>query len=434
MPRFQWPSTLFGKTAITVGAAFVSMQLLVLGVAFVTILYPLAQRSADDLAALIVLSAQTWVELPPETRRDFKNELSANHDIWIMDDGGPVSLGERTLPYLKMMEEALERRLGKPTRVRIAETGEPWFWADLSIGDSHIRIGFPQRRIGAQPVLAFALVFGIGTLISLITSLLLVRRITRPLSQLTDAVTRVGSGRVPDALPETGSMEQATLARTFNRMALQVRELLDNRTTLLAGVSHDLRTPLARLRLALEMVSENPSTALLSRMRRDIDLMNGLLGEFLDLARGLQYEETQQVDVTELVRNAVEDARNTHASIEYVFAEPCLDECAPRALRRILDNIIQNAIRYGEGGAVTVHCEREGGKTTIRVLDEGQGIAEDQLEAVFRPFYRIESSRSISTGGSGLGLAIARQLAEAYGWRLELRRRECRGMEARITL
>ncbi len=434
MPRFQWPSTLFGKTAITVGAAFVSMQLLVLGVAFVTILYPLAQRSADDLAALIVLSAQTWVELPPETRRDFKNELSANHDIWIMDDGGPVSLGERTLPYLKMMEEALERRLGKPIRVRIAETGEPWFWADLPIGDSQVRIGFPQRRIGAQPVLAFALVFGIGTLISLITSLLLVRRITRPLSQLTDAVTRVGGGGVPDALPETGSMEQATLARTFNRMALQVRELLDNRTTLLAGVSHDLRTPLARLRLALEMVSENPSTALLSRMRRDIDLMNGLLGEFLDLARGLQYEETQQVDVTELVRHAVEDARSTHALIEYNFAELCLDECAPRALRRILDNIIQNAIRYGEGGLVTVHCEREGGKTTIRVLDEGQGIAEDQLEAVFRPFYRIESSRSISTGGSGLGLAIARQLAEAYGWRLELRRRECRGMEARITL
>lgn len=434
MPQFRWPTTLFGKTAATMAGAFISMQLIVMGVGFITILLPMAQRSADDLAALIVLSAQTWVELPPETRRDFKKELSANHDIWIIEGGSRMPENERALPFLKLMEEALEKRVGKSLKVQISHQGDIWFWADIPAGDEFVRVGFPQKRMGAQPVLAFTLVFGTGTLISLLTSLLLVRRITRPLNQLTDAVAKVGSGGVPEALPETGTAELAVLARTFNRMALQVRDLLDNRTTLLAGISHDLRTPLARLRLALEMISENPSPALLSRMRRDIEVMNGLLGEFLDLAKGLQQEELQTIDVADLVRSVVEDARSGDAKIDLAIASSCRGRCASKALRRVLDNLIQNAVRYGMGKPVTVHCECNENVPTIRVLDQGPGIAEDQLEAVFRPFYRIEASRNSSTGGSGLGLAIARQLAEANGWRIDLLSREEGGLEARVTL
>lgn len=128
------------------------------------------------------------------------------------------------------------------------------------------------------------------------------------------------------------------------------------------------------------------------------------------------------------------DARAGGALINWVPAPPCRRDCRPGALRRILDNLIQNAVRYGGAEPVTVECDCNAGGMGIRVLDRGPGIAPDQLEAVFRPFYRIESSRSGATGGTGLGLAIARQLAEANGWQIKLLVREGGGTEARLSL
>lgn len=427
------PASLFGKTALTVAAAFILMQTLALAVAFLTVMRPMAQRSADDLAALIMLAAQTWVELPPDTLPDFRGELKARHQIWIAEAGAPLpDSGQRT-PYAQLIEQSLENRTGRPHHVVQTQRGESWLWADIPAGGKLIRIGFPLRRIGVQPFLALSLVLGIGTLLSLVTALLLVRRLTRPLEQLTRAADHVGGGEVPELLPETGSLELATLARSFNRMARQVRELLDNRTTLLAGISHDLRTPLARLRLALEMLAENPRPALIERMGRDLDDMNRLIGEFLELARGLQHEDRQAIEVGDLVGQAVENARAAGAAIEWAPATSCRTLGRPLALRRILDNLIGNAVRHG-GGAVGVGCECGSEGLIVRVLDRGPGIAEDQMEAVFQPFHRIETSRSSATGGSGLGLAIARQLAEANGWRIELANRPDGGLEARLTL
>lgn len=434
MLRFPRPATLFGKTAATIAFSLVVMQLLALGVVFFTIQLPLARRSADDLAALMVLSAQTWAELPLDARRDFRDELAKSHGLSLFPSDSPLPEGGQHLPYLQMLEEALGRRAGRPIQVKVTVQEERWFWAEISTGGQTIRIGFPQQRIGANPLLALALVLGIGTLLALLTALLLVRRLTIPLDRLTQAASRVGIGETPEPLPEEGPVELRTLACAFNRMTRQVRELLDNRTTLLAGISHDLRTPLARLRLALEMLAEKPSPALISRMGRDLEEMNRMIGEFLELARGLQQEEKQSVDIGDLIGQAVDDARAGGAVIHWAPAPPCRRDCRPGALRRILDNLIQNAVRYGGAERMTVECDCDVESITIRVLDRGPGIAPDQMEAVFRPFYRIESSRSGATGGSGLGLAIARQLAEANGWQIKLLGREGGGTEARLSL
>ncbi len=434
MLRFQRPATLFGKTAVTIALSLIVMQLLALAAVFFTVLLPLARRSADDLAALIVLSAQTWVELPPDARRDFRDELAKSHGLSLIESREPLPNSGQHLPYLQLLEEALGKRSGRPIQVKVTQQEERWYWAEISAGGQSVRIGFPQQRIGPQPLLAFALVLGFGALLTLITTLLLVRRLTLPLRRLTQAATRVGSGAPPEPLPETGPVELATLSRAFNRMTQQVKELLDNRTTLLAGISHDLRTPLTRLRLALEMVAEKPSPALISRMGSDLETMNRMIGEFLDLARGLQQEERHSVDVGDLIKQAVDDARASGAAIHCSPTTACQRNCRPRALRRIVDNLIQNAVRYGGNEPVTVECDCNEGEIRIRVLDRGPGIAPDQMEAVFRPFYRIESSRSGSTGGSGLGLAIARQLAEANGWQIKLLGREGGGTEARLSL
>ncbi len=421
---------------MTVSLAFILFQALTLAAVVYFVLFPLAERSADDLAELIVLSAQTWVELPPETRPDFEQELARNHGLWLFEARSPLVPSARFGPYQRWLEAALEKRAGKPVRVVVSEWNEPWFWTEVSVGGQAIRIGFPKSRIGAQPFLALLLVLGAGILVALATSLVLARRITLPLARLSLATARVGKGETPELLPESGPQELAAVARNFNLMARQVRDLLANRTTLLAGISHDLRTPLARMRLALEMLSETSDPKLVERMERDLEQMNLLIGTFLDLSRGLGYEEKQPVDLNALIGELAEEARHGGATVACgPDMSPGEVNTAPLALRRILSNLLDNAIRYGNGKPVTIEWEQtREGSIRVSVLDRGPGIPEDLRETVFQPFYRMESSRSAATGGSGLGLAIARQLAESNGWKLELLPRCGGGIEARLML
>jgi len=424
-----WPATLFGRTAATLTAILLVFQLVVLMVAVATVFLPMARRSADDLAALMVLSAQTWVELPPETRKDFLDELAKSHDLWLFKVDTPLPDEGRFLPYLQLLESALTERVGMPIHVKITHWEKQWMWAEIPIGGQMIRIGFTLDRLGVHPMLALVLVIVVGMILVPLTALVLARRIARPLARLADAAARVGEGLTPDLLPESGPTELAALAATFNRMVRQVKALMDNRTTLLAGISHDLRTPLARLRLGLEMMPENANPALIARMERDLEEMNRLIGGFLELAQGLGQEEKRPVDLAALLGDLAQDM-----ALEWRAQPPCIREVAPVALRRICANLIENALRYSGGEPVGMACECAEGWSRISVFDRGPGIPPDQAEEVFRPFYRLESSRSSATGGSGLGLAIARQLADANGWKIELLAREGGGTEARLTI
>lgn len=423
------PVTLFGKTVTALTVVMLTFQLVVLVVVAVTVFLPMARRSADDLAALMVLSAQTWVELPPETRRDFEDELAKSHNLWLFKAYSPLPDESQFLPYLHFLENALTERVGTTIHVKVTHWEKQWMWAEIPIGGQMIRIGFTLDRLGVRPMLALVLVIVAGVILIPMTALVLARRISRPLALLADAAARVGEGLTPELLPESGPAELAALAAAFNRMARQVKELMDNRTTLLAGISHDLRTPLARLRIALEMMPENAKPTLIARMERDMEEMNQLIGGFLELAQGLGQEEKQPVDLAILLGDLAQDA-----GLGWRAPPPCIREVAPVALRRILSNLIENALRYGGGEPVSMACDCAGGGASISILDRGPGIPLNQVEEVFRPFHRLESSRSSATGGSGLGLAIARQLADANGWKIELLAREGGGTEARLTI
>ncbi|MDO8892939.1 MAG: ATP-binding protein [Sulfurimicrobium sp.] len=427
--------SLFRSTAATVAAALIIFQLITLAVTVYYVMLPIAKRSADDLASLMVLSAQTWVELPPQTREDFELELAKRHNLWLFRATTPLPEGGHDfLPYLMLLESALQARTGEPIEVKTTQWEEPWFWVEIPSGGYLIRIGFPREHLGMRPPLAVLLMLAATIMLTLITAIILARRITRPLARLSEAATRIGQGNAPETLQETGAEELASLARTFNRMAFQVKELLANRTTLLAGISHDLRTPLARMRLALEMLPQDSAPQHIDRLRRDMEEMNRLIGEFLALSRGLEKETEQEIDLSQLLQELADHARNEGAQVEWQAQPPCPVLAGPMALKRILGNLIGNAVRYGAGKPLTLICECHLQTSVIQVLDRGPGIPPDQLESVFRPFYRLESSRSITTGGSGLGLAIARQLAEANGWTIELLPREGGGTEARLTL
>jgi two-component system osmolarity sensor histidine kinase EnvZ len=427
-------NSLFRRTAITVASALIVFQLIVFSVAVYYVMLPMARRSADDLAALMVLSAQTWVELPPQTRRDFELELARKHNLWLLETATALPDYDHYLPYLSLLENAFTARTGKVTHIKATHWEKTWFWVDIDTGETHIRIGFPQEHLGMQLPLALLLLAAATIVLTLITAIVLARRITLPLERLAEAARHVGSGNTPEKLPETGPGELAELARTFNNMALQVQSLLANRTTLLAGISHDLRTPLARMRLALEMLPENANPKLVARLRNDVEEMNRLIGEFISFSRGLEKESTQLTDLNLLLQELAENAASEGHEVRVRPHAQCIRPVGPMALRRIVSNLAGNAVRYGAGKAVEMECECAEGASVIRVLDRGPGIPAAEVENVFRPFYRLESSRSVATGGSGLGLAIARQLAEVNGWQIALLPRQGGGTEARLTI
>jgi two-component system osmolarity sensor histidine kinase EnvZ len=263
---------------------------------------------------------------------------------------------------------------------------------------------------------------------------LLARQITRPLTRLGAEVEQIGRGQLPHPLPETGPRELVIFVRQFNRMVVQIQELLANRTTLLAGISHDLRTPIARMQLALEMLAQQPDPKLALRLQQDLEQMNQLIGQTLDLARNLEAGARDRVDLTDLIDGLVLAQRRGGAELAWRAEGPCLAEVNVNALERILTNLLENALRYGGDEAPRVELNCNGTAAEVRILDRGPGIPEGEREAVFQPFYRLEASRSRDTGGSGLGLAIVRQLADACGFRVQLEPRPGGGTLARVRL
>ena len=414
--------------------AFIFIELLVVALFIQFVLLPLARRSADDLAGLMVLSAQTWAELPPETRGVFEEELLASHALALR----PVSRGpgkDEWHPfYFYVLEDALVRRTGTAQHLVSQEVGgETWYWSNVPIGNGHLSVGLAKTRIESQPFTALfiGLVGGLFFVVGLAYGL--ARRITRPLAQMEAASALIGQGEIPSLLPETGPRELVTLSRRFNAMAKQVSDLLTARTTLLAGVSHDLRTPLARMRLALEIMKTDPMPALIERLERDIEQMNQLIGNVLDLARGLEHEEPVSVDLRDFLAELADD----FSTPDFAISVSCPSgrfAIAPSALRRAVGNLLQNAVRYAPAAPVELNCTVADQQCRIGILDRGPGIAADKIEAMFEPFRRLDASRSPVTGGSGLGLAIVRELARANGWELTLSARPGGGLQAWIVL
>jgi len=425
------PPTLFARALITLVATFGIFAVLTFAAIVNYALAPVARRSAEDLTSLMVLSARTLVKLPEEIRDDYLNRLDQDYGLRLMpEQHPPPPLEPYFFPYLVRLEEALERRLNRPVPVLSHRIdGKRWFWVELFAGGQRIWAGFPRDRIDTHPLQGLLIILGSAVVLVLLTAAVLARRVTSPLTVLARAAEDVARGQSPNPLPETGPRELASLARQFNHTSRQVNELLSNRTLMLAGISHDLRTPLTRLRLSLEMLPEETDTALLNRMERDIDQMNTLISESVELGRTLGAGKKSDVDLDALINDIVAHEDR----IRWVGKQECHCRINELALRRILGNLIENALRYSNE-LVEVHLDCRLSAPVIFVLDRGPGVPEREREAVFRPFYRLEHSRNRRTGGTGLGLAIARQLAIANDIELHLGARKGGGSVVSVRL
>lgn len=429
------PQTLFGRTALVIALVSFAFQLFTLTVITYFALIPLGRDATDGFAALMLTTAQSWHSAPGEERPRLQERMGRLHRLQVQEPLHTVTEFKSLLPYFYLLESALSKRSGQPVVLRRShdETGEAWYWADLPAAGTSVRIGFPASRVTVQPSAALLIILLVGSVVIFLTSAWLAHWLIRPLGRLATATQRIGKGQRPPPLPETGPTELATLARGFNRMGEEVEALLANRTTLLAGISHDLRSPLTRIRLALGMLAEKPDADLIERIVRDVENMNLLIARCLEVGRDFAERDSTELNLCELIANIVRE-HATGVEIRGRKGPDCHLRIKPLALRRILSNLVDNAVRYGDGHPIDIEYDLNDRMVEIRVLDRGPGIPEGEREAVFQPFRRLDPSRNSRTGGSGLGLAIVRQIALANGWSVSLDARPDGGTIARVRL
>ncbi len=299
-------------------------------------------------------------------------------------------------------------------------------------GPENTALVFRVARISPSMVLPPRLLVHLILLVMVLVAALYVaaRGITRPLLRLARAAETIGRGERAPPLPEQGVRELREAAHAFNSMQERLHRYLDSRTAVLAAMSHDLKTPLTRLRLQVETLLDDVS--LRARLGRELDEMESMVRGALGLFRGLDEQDVvEPIDVDALIEAVRLGFTEMGHEVSVVghASEPFPGR--PQALKRCLTNLVSNAVKFGERAEIVVH---DGAVLRILVSDTGPGIPVHALERVFEPFFRLESSRNRDTGGTGLGLSIARDLAQAHGGTLQLRNRPTGGLEAELRL
>lgn len=392
----------------------------------VFVILPIEDRSADDEAGLIVLSAKTWVELDAARRPAFEIEMLQNHDLIVSAETRDLSFAGEGNRYYDLLASKLSERLDGP--VRLMES-DGLLWANVPMGGYVMQVGISPQRQDIEPVYGGFVIVLIGAVIVSVTSGFIVRRVARPLSRAAHAVEAFRGTGDFQPLHEEGPEELVTLAASFNAMARNVSELLSNRTTLLAGISHDLRTPLTRMRFALEMLPDTVDSDLVARFERNLTAMEELIADTLRFSRGAG-EEPTEVDFRNYFDSLAADI-DDELAVEWRDEPPPGVKIAEGAFRRVVANLVKNARQHGGGARLAVDCA---GELVVHVVDDGPGIPQGDRQTVFQPFYRLERSRNRATGGSGLGLAIVAQLCEAHGWRVRLGTSASGGTDAEVVV
>lgn len=304
-------------------------------------------------------------------------------------------------------------------------------WIKLPAGEGEYWVAFPRQRIERDQATAIV-AWGIaGLAIAILATFFIVWKLNLPLAELARAAGKIGKGGDPPPVAETGPSEIRAVARAFNEMKDDLQKSQRDRATFLAGVSHDLRTPLSRLRLEVEMLGGRVDSDTQHAMVEDVDDMNAIIDQFIDFTRAESAEPLSALNLAELARACAERSARAGAQVRCDLDEVPLLMLRPLALQRLVDNLLANAVRHA-GGEIVVRTRVLPGAVTLSVLDRGPGIPPEMAERLKEPFTRRDDARSGSSG-AGLGLAIANRIATLHGGRLELLGREGGGLEARVT-
>lgn len=378
---------------------------------------PRAQRVAQQLVSIVKLTRTALLYSEPDLRRALLQDLESNEGIRVYPREPADKIEKQPGSVVQdLIARDVQRRLGTDTVIAASVNEIPAMWISFKIDEDDYWVAIEQDRIDTATGLQL---FSWGTFalaLSLIGAAFITALVNRPFARLAHAARAIGEGHRPDPLPERGMGEAAEANRSFNQMVQELERLEADRALMLAGISHDLRTPLARLRLETEM---SPSEESVKRdMISDIEQMDEIIGRFLDYARPAS-RTMQSLDLSDIARETVsafEGREDLSLSTDLADGAPVLAERTD--LKRLLTNLIENARKYGrdaQTGIANVHISTRviGERVEMRVRDTGPGIPEDQLGQVFRPFYRVDTART-KADGTGLGMAIVQRIASRY--------------------
>jgi two-component system osmolarity sensor histidine kinase EnvZ len=417
--------------------SFVLIALLILASAAATFqLYrvyerePRARELAQQTVSIVNLTRAALVNADPVLRRNLLIELNEREGIRL----APLTGGEilEPLPDDKLFElvsTKVKSILGEQTRFAYARNRVEGFWVSFAIDDDDYWVMLPRERF--EP--AFGLQWLGGGLALLALALagawLIASTLSRPLGAIAAAAGEVGRGHAPAPLAESGPLEMQTVSRAFNRMAGDLAAMERERAMVLAGISHDLRTPLSRLRLALEMSGADKVSA--EGMSADMEEIDKVIAQFLTFAKGEDEAKTEG-DLAALLREIAEGYQKRERPVTCQAASLAPLRFAPLAMHRAVSNLVDNALRYAPG-PVEIRARDSAGGAVIEVLDRGPGVPASEAERLKRPFTRLDEARG-GQGGAGLGLAIVDRIARAHGGRLELAPRDGGGLAARLEI
>ena len=428
-----WPRSLLWRSVLLIAALLVLANLAWVQIFRAAERTPRVRQTAQQIASVVNITRWALITADPSKRFDLLSELSQSEGIQVYaaePDDRIAPLPNR--PFIQEVARELQRELGPATQVTLSRDGVRGVWVSFPIDREQYWVYMPRSRIERNEPLRW---LGWGALVLILAmagAYLIVSLINRPLRELTRATTQMGRGKTPQPVTESGPSEIATLARSFNQMAHDLKRLDDERALLLAGVSHDLRTPLSRIRLAMEMMDDKGDADLRAGLVQDIEDIDGSIGQFLDFAR-LRDEEAavQGSDLNALVKNAVARYARSNRSVRFQPGPVSPLALRPMAVQRLIANLIDNALRHGNG-EVDVLTHEENGCAIAEVLDRGPGIPADAAERMLQPFTRLDAARGGS--GTGLGLAIVDRIAGMHGGSVKLLPREGGGLRARVEL
>jgi len=390
---------------------------------------PRSRELAQQTVSTINLTRAALINADPFLRRELLIDLNESEGLRLF----PATASEKLEPLpddplLDKVAERVREALGEKTRFASERDGEEGFWVSFLIDEDEFWAMLPWERF--EPAFGLQwLGWGAALLaIALAGAFLIASMIARPLAALTRASGRLGRGQAHEPLAEKGPRELRGVASAFNRMASDLERIERERAMVLAGISHDLRTPLSRLRLAMEMDAQASDR---EAMASDIDEIDAVIGQFLDFARGAD-EEQEENELNELLDELAGHYRRIHRQVSFRPGRVPPFRFARMAVRRAVANLIDNALRYA-GEPVEVGTAMQGDRVIVEVCDRGPGIPADEVERVKRPFTRLEHARS-GAGGAGLGLAIVERIARSHRGGLELAPREGGGLVSRLTL
>ena len=391
---------------------------------------PIAREIAQQTVTIVNLTRAAIVNADPRLRRELLLDLNETEGIRVFVSNPDERLeGVPSEPMLDMIGARVRVALGPGTRLAFARNGIEGYWVSFNLDEDEFWVKLERERL--EPDFATQWIgWGLfALLLSLVGAWFIASRISRPLAALTRAAQQVGRGEHVDPAPEAGPREIRMLATAFNQMSADLERLERDRAMVLAGISHDLRTPLARLRLGLEMIGGDRSMS--EGLAADIDEMDKIIGQFLDFAKG-ESEAGIETALDELVDDICERYAKLGRALVRGKPSAIRLSLAQMAVRRAISNLIDNALRYSST-PIEIEARQEGGFAVIEVRDRGPGIPTSEAERMKRPFTRLEAARS-DAGGSGLGLAIVDRVARMHGGRLDLLPREGGGLVARLLL